>query len=62
MRDQENIAKPPVSRRRGGQNFEIFRPEGCAELTTPAPLFFEASPYRARALRRHPSSERRGMD
>jgi hypothetical protein len=28
--------------------------------TTPAPLFFEASPYRARALRRHPSSAEEG--
>ena len=36
MRDQENIAKQPCSRSRGGQIGEIFRPEDFAELTTPA--------------------------
>ena len=36
MRDQENIAKQPCSRSRGGQIGEIFRPEDFAELTTPS--------------------------
>src|SRR6266566_5924844 len=36
LRHQSEVAKPPKSRRRGGQSGEMFRPEDLAELTTPS--------------------------
>jgi len=50
MRQQQNVAKPPKRRRRGGQFGKMLRFEDFAELTTPsAPfrngfIFFMARP------------------